>query len=78
MNVKPTVDYDPYKDSEANFYMLQDVSVRFTVMDQDRHIGDREIGRALVSLKEAKQTIQVHFPHSHLVILGNLKLWLLF
>jgi len=37
---------------------IKDVSVRFTVMDQDRHIGAREIGRALVSLKEAKQTIQ--------------------
>ena len=38
---------------------FQDVSVRFTVMDQDRHIGAREVGRAVVSLKEAKQTILV-------------------
>lgn len=37
---------------------IKDVSVRFTVMDQDRHTGPREIGRSVVSLKEAKQTVQ--------------------
>jgi hypothetical protein len=28
-------------------------------MDQDRHIGAQELGRASISLKEAKQTVQV-------------------
>lgn len=37
---------------------LRDVSVLFSVMDQDRHCGSLEIGRANISLKEAKQVIE--------------------
>jgi len=36
---------------------IKDVSVRFTVMDQDRYTGPLELGHANVSLKEAKQTV---------------------
>ena len=37
---------------------LRDVSVMFSVMDQDRHCGSLEIGRANISLKEAKQVVE--------------------
>ena len=50
-----TCHYSNYHDGVC----VQDVSVRFTVMDQDRHTGPTELGRATVSLKEAKQTVQV-------------------
>ena len=47
-------------------------------MDQDRHIGPQEVGRASVSLKEAKQTLQVfmelamHLYSSRTAILAGL------
>ena len=37
---------------------LKDISVMFTVMDQDRHCGSLEIGRVNISLKEAKQVVE--------------------
>jgi len=36
---------------------MKDISVVFAVMDQDRHCGAVEIGRAGITLKEAKQTV---------------------
>ena len=37
---------------------MKDISVVFTVMDQDRHCGALEIGKTTITLKEAKQTIE--------------------
>ena len=37
---------------------LRELSVMFSVMDQDRHCGSMEIGRANISLKEAKQVLE--------------------
>ena len=37
---------------------LRELSVMFSVMDQDRHCGSMEIGRANISLKEAKQVVE--------------------
>jgi len=37
---------------------MKDVSVVFTVMDQDRHCGAVEIGKTSITLKEAKQTVE--------------------
>ena len=37
---------------------MKDVSVVFTVMDQDRHCGAVEIGKASITLREAKQTVE--------------------
>ena len=37
---------------------MKDVSVVFTVMDQDRHCGAVEIGKTSITLREAKQTVE--------------------
>jgi len=44
--------------AEVQRQELRDVSVVFSVMDQDRHCGSLEIGRANISLKEAKQVVE--------------------
>jgi len=37
---------------------MKDISVVLAVMDQDRHCGSVEMGRATITLKEAKQTVE--------------------
>ena len=37
---------------------LRELSVMFSVMDQDRHCGSMELGRANITLREAKQVVE--------------------
>ena len=36
----------------------QDISLLFTVMDQDRHCGAVEVGNTSITLKEAEQMVE--------------------